>query len=59
MAASDTQDAAKFDVVEEELQVGKREVEGDKVRVHKRVTEEPVEEHLQLREEKVNVERRP
>ncbi len=58
-ANRDTQDTNKFDVVEEELQVGKREVETGKVHVHKHVSEEPVEEHLQLREEKVNVERRP
>jgi uncharacterized protein (TIGR02271 family) len=44
-------------VVEEELQVGKREVERGGVRVQKRVTETPVEEEVRLREEHVNVER--
>ena len=46
-------------IVEEELQVGKREVERGGVRVQKRVTETPVEEEVTLREERVNVERRP
>jgi uncharacterized protein (TIGR02271 family) len=46
-------------VVEEELRVGKREVERGGVRVQKRVTETPVEEEVTLREEHVNVERRP
>src|SRR5690242_12849276 len=43
-------------VVEEELRVGKRRVAGGGVRVHSRVTERPVEEQVQLREERVNVE---
>jgi len=50
---------AKIPVVEEKLQVGKREVERGGVRVFQRVTEKPVEEQIQLREEHVKVERRP
>jgi uncharacterized protein (TIGR02271 family) len=46
-------------VVEEQLQVGKREVERGGVRLQTRVTEKPVEESVELREEHVNVERRP
>jgi len=46
-------------VVEEQLQVGKRQVQGGGVRVHTRVTERPVQEQVNLREEHVNVERRP
>ncbi len=46
-------------VVEEELRVGKREVEEGGVRVTSHVTERPVEEHVELRDERVNVERRP
>ena len=46
-------------VVEEQLKVGKREVERGGVRVETRVTETPVEENIELREEHVNVERRP
>jgi uncharacterized protein (TIGR02271 family) len=46
-------------VVEEELSVGKREVDRGRVRIHTRVQERPVEESVRLREEKVHVERRP
>ena len=46
-------------VVEEELSVGKREVQRGGVRVHTRVEERPVEEQVKLREEHVRVERRP
>src|SRR4029434_4727517 len=46
-------------VVEEDLSVGKREVERGHVRIFSRVTEQPVEESVRLREEKVTVERRP
>ena len=46
-------------VVEEELKVGKREVERGGVRVESRVTETPVEERVNLREERVHVERHP
>src|SRR5206468_3159321 len=46
-------------VVQEELQVGKRAVQQGGVRVHTRVTEKPVEEQVTLRQERVNVERRP
>lgn len=43
----------------EELRVGKREVAAGGVRVHKRVHERPVEETVHLREEHVEVDRRP
>ena len=46
-------------VVEEEIRVGKREVQRGGVRVHTRVEERPVEEEVTLREEHVRVERRP
>ena len=46
-------------VVEEELKVGKREVSRGGVRVVTRVSERPVEAEVRLREERVNVERRP
>jgi len=46
-------------VVEEEIQVGKREVQRGGVRVYTHVTETPVDESVQLREEHVTVERRP
>jgi len=50
---------AVIPVAEEELRVGKREVEKGGVRVTSRVKETPVEEEVRLREEHVNVERRP
>ena len=50
---------ATLPVMEEELQVGKRQVERGGVRVRSRVIERPVEEVVRLREERVNVERRP
>ena len=46
-------------VIEEQVQVGKRTVSGGGVRVYSRVTEKPVEEQVQLRQEHVSVERRP
>jgi len=46
-------------VVQEELQVGKRQVQQGGVRVYSRVTERPVQEQINLREEHVSVERRP
>ncbi|MBF9254363.1 YsnF/AvaK domain-containing protein [Pontibacter sp. 172403-2] len=45
-------------VIEEEMEVGKREVETGGVRLRSRIVERPVEEHLRLREEHINVERR-
>ncbi len=50
---------AKVPIVEEELQVGTREVEGGGVRVTTRVEEVPVNEQVTLREEAVDVQRRP
>jgi len=46
-------------VVEEELRVGKREVQRGGVRVYQRVREQPVSEQVELREEHVNVQRQP
>lgn len=46
-------------VIEEELKIGKRAVQRGGVRVYSRVTERPVEEQINLREEHVTVERRP
>lgn len=48
-----------IDIVEEELQVGKREVDRGGVRVRSYVTTRPVEEQVRLRDETVHVERRP
>jgi len=46
-------------VVEEAMKVGKREVQTGGVRVQSQIVEKPVEETVALREEHVNVERRP
>lgn len=46
-------------VIEENLAVGKRTVEGGSVRLRSRVVERPVEESLRLREEHVFVQRNP
>jgi uncharacterized protein (TIGR02271 family) len=46
-------------VVEEELQVGTRQVRRGGVRLYTRVVERPVEETVRLRDETVHVERRP
>jgi len=46
-------------VAEEELRIGKRDVSGGRVRVRSYVVETPVQESVNLREERVSVERRP
>jgi stress response protein YsnF len=52
-------DTTKVPVVEEQLNVGKREQRQGGVRVYSHMTEKPVAEQVTLGEEKVNVERRP
>jgi stress response protein YsnF len=51
--------SATIPVIEEDLQIGKREVERGRVRVYSRVMERPVEETVQLREEHARVTRQP
>ncbi|MBZ5712383.1 YsnF/AvaK domain-containing protein [Nannocystis pusilla] len=51
--------AVEMKVVEEDLLVGKRVVEQGRVRVYAHVSERPVEEQVNLREEHVTVKRRP
>ncbi|ALA59127.1 YsnF/AvaK domain-containing protein [Nitrospira moscoviensis] len=58
-AGAATATGATVPVAEEELRVGKRDVRRGKVRVYREVTERPVEETVRLRDEAVNVERRP
>lgn len=53
------QEQVAVPVIEEELQVGKREVNRGGVRVSSRLVEQPVEESVMLREEHVHVERYP
>lgn len=52
-------DTQKLSVMQEELQIGKRSVERGGVRVFTRVTETPVEETVNLRDETISVERHP
>lgn len=58
-AETGTQSAAgkAIPVIEEQLQVGKRVVQKGGVRIFSHVTEKPVQESVQLREEHVTVER--
>jgi uncharacterized protein (TIGR02271 family) len=51
--------ASAIPVVEEQLQVGKREVQRGGIRVISRTSERPVEATVELREEHATVERRP
>jgi len=53
-----TGDETVIPIVEEQLSVGKREVDRGKVRVRSYVVETPVEETVRLRDESVHVERR-
>lgn len=59
ISTNTTSPTDKIEVVEEQLAVGKREVEQGGVRVRSFVTEQPVTEQVTLHEEHVNVERHP
>jgi uncharacterized protein (TIGR02271 family) len=54
-----TGESEAIPVIEERLRVGKREVDRGSVRVRSYIVEEPVHEQVSLREERVEVERRP
>lgn len=54
-----TGEGQRLQVVEEQLVVGKREVDRGGVRVRSYVTEHPVHEQIRLRSERVKVERHP
>ena len=58
-AAKGTVGEEVIPIVEEQLTVGKREVDRGGVRVRSYVTETPVHKQISLRNERVNVERRP
>jgi len=58
-ASTGAMEEKKIPVIEEEMKVGKREVIRGGVRIFQRMTEKPVQEQVQLREEQVKVERRP
>jgi stress response protein YsnF len=50
---------ASMPVIEEQMEVGKREVERDRVTIRSRIIEKPVEENLRLRVEHIYVDREP
>jgi uncharacterized protein (TIGR02271 family) len=50
-------ETTKVPIIEENLEVGKREVRSGGVRLRSRIIEKPVEESVRLKEEHVNVER--
>lgn len=57
--SSAEQGASVLPVVEEELEVGKREVDLGAVRVYARTVETPVEESIELREQHASIRREP
>jgi uncharacterized protein (TIGR02271 family) len=59
VAATPGVESEAIPVVEEDVRVGKRQVERGGVRVRSYVLERPVEKDVTLREERVDVERRP
>lgn len=54
---TDDTTARSIPVIEENLEISKREVEGGGARIRSRIVEKPVEESIRLRSETVNVER--
>ena len=57
--AANTDDEIVIPIIEEQLRVGKRTVESGAAHISTKVTEQPVTEAVNLREENVTVERRP
>lgn len=55
----DLNNDGKIDVVEERMLVSKREADAGRVRVRSYVREVPVEQDIELRSERVSIERRP
>lgn len=54
-----TQDENVFEVIEEELQVGKEQIERGRMRIYSVVTEREVQANVGLRDETIRVQRRP
>jgi stress response protein YsnF len=48
-----------LDVIEEDVSIGKREVDRGGIRVRTFVSEQPIEEDVELREERIDVQREP
>lgn len=57
LAAEPAREGATIPIIEEQLNVGKKEVETGRTRLRSRIIERPVAESLRLREEHVHVER--
>jgi len=57
--SSHRSESESIPVIEEELQVGKREVQSGGVRIKSRIIEKPVEETVRLRSENVSINRKP
>ena len=56
---TDNRETTSIPIIEENMNVGKKEVITGGKRIHSRIVERPVEETIRLREEHVNVERHP
>lgn len=56
--SSEVSATTSIPIVQEELTVGKRQVQRGGIRLHSRLVETPVEENVRLREEYVNIERK-
>lgn len=57
--SNQTGDNTTIPIIKEDLEIGKKEVETGGVRLHSKITERPVEETVNLKEERVTVERTP
>ena len=58
-SAGDRSTTTAIPVVEEDLKVGKRQVTAGGVRIYTRISEQPIEQDVSLRQEHIEVERRP
>jgi uncharacterized protein (TIGR02271 family) len=56
-SASNADTTGSISVIQEDLQVGKKEVETGGVRLRSRIVERPVEETIRLKQERVHIER--
>lgn len=55
--AAEVREENAIPIIEEHLNVGKKEIETGRVKLRSKIIEQPVEEHLRLREEHVHIER--
>lgn len=57
--SGDQTSETRIPIIEEELQVGKKQVETGGARLRSKIVEHPVEESVRLRSERINIERNP